>query len=94
MTYRIKYTKLKTGELQSDEIISSSGVSYYAKINFINGYGKILNFKRRNIIKEYFSTNRNVLRRMIRRELQKLGVKFEKEFKKSGYSKTKDRGIL
>ena len=89
MTCRIKYRKLKSGELQSDEIISSSGVSYYAKIDFINGYWKILNFKRRNIIKEGFSTNKNVLRRMIRRELQKLGVKFEKEFKESGYAKTK-----
>jgi hypothetical protein len=29
-----------------------------------------------------------VLRRVVRRELQKLGVKLEKEFKDSGYKKT------
>ena len=89
MTCRIKYNKLKSGELQSDEIISCSGVSYYAKIDFESGCWRIFNVKRRNVIKEGFSKNRNVLRRMVRRELQKLGVKLEKEFKKSGYATTK-----
>jgi hypothetical protein len=86
---RIKYNKLKSGELQSDEIISCSGVSYYAKFDFESGCWRIFNAKRRNVIKEGFSKNRNVLRRMVRRELQKLGVKLEKEFKKSGYATTK-----
>lgn len=89
MICRIKYVKLKSGELQSDVVQASSGVFYYAKIDFNLGYWKILNAKRRNIIKEGYSNNKNVLRRMIRRELQKLGVKFEKEFKESGYAKTK-----
>lgn len=86
---RIKYSKLESGELQSGIIESSSGASYYAKINFESGCWRIFNVKRRNVIKEGFSKNRNVLRRMVRRELQKLGVKLEKEFKKSGYATTK-----
>jgi len=94
LTCRIKYTKLKSGELQSDSVTSSSGASYYAKIDFGNGHWRILNAKRRNVIKEGYATNRNVLRRVVRRELQKLGVKLEKEFKKSGYAKTKSRESL
>jgi hypothetical protein len=86
---RIQYTKISCEELQSDIIESSSGASYYARIDFKSGSYKIINAKRRNVIKEGFSKNRNVLRRMVRRELQKLGVKLEKEFKKSGYATTK-----
>jgi hypothetical protein len=91
---RIKYNKLKSGELQSDEIESSSGASYYAKIDFINGHWKIFNSKRRNVIREGFSKNKNVLRRMVRRELQRLGVKLENEFKESGYAKTRGGSLL
>lgn len=89
MICRIKYNKLKSGELQSDEIESSSGALYYAKIDFVKGHWRIFNAKRRNVIKEGFSKNKNVLRRMVRRELQKLGVKLEKEFTEKGYAKTK-----
>jgi transposase len=94
LTCRIKYNILKSGELQSDDIQSSSGASYYAKIDFVKGHWRIFNAKRRNVIKEGFSKNKNVLRRMVRRELQNLGVKLEKEFKESGYAKTKKRRIL
>lgn len=94
MICRIKYNKIKSGELQSDDVESSSGAFYYAKIDFINGHWRIFNAKRRNVIKEGFSKNKNVLRRMVRRELQNLGVKLEKEFKESGYAKTRNRSIL
>lgn len=87
MICRIKYNRLKTGELQSNEVQSSSGACYFAKIDFIKGHWRIFNVKRRNVIKEGFSKNKNVLRRMVRRELQRLGVKLEKEFKQSGYAK-------
>ena len=89
MACRIKYNKLKTGELQSNELQASSGACYFAKIDFVKGHWRIFNAKRRNVIKEGFSLNKNVLRRMVRRELQKLGVKLEKEFKPSGYAKTR-----
>jgi hypothetical protein len=91
LIYRIKYNKLKSGELQSDEIESSSGAFYYAKIDFVKGYWRIFNAKRRNVIKEGFSKNKNVIRRIVRRELQNLGVKLEKEFKASGYARTSSR---
>lgn len=91
MICRIKYNKLKSGELQSVEIQSTSGASYFARINFEKGLWQIFNAKRRNVIKEGSSPNKNVLRRMVRRELQKLGVKLEKEFKPSGYAKTTNR---
>lgn len=91
MICRIKYSKLKSGELQSSEVQSTSGASYFARISFENGSWRIFNAKRRNVVKEGFSKNKNVLRRMVRRELQKLGVKFGREFKKSGFAKTKTR---
>jgi len=86
---RIKYNKLKSGELESGELTSIKGTIYFARIDFIQGCWKIFNAKRRNVIKEGYSQNKNVLRRMVRRELQKLGVKLEKEFTEKGYSKTK-----
>jgi hypothetical protein len=91
---RIKYVKLDSGELRSNELKSSSGASYFARISYEKGMWQIFNAKRRNVIKEGFSSNKNVLRRMVRRELQKLGVKLEKEFKESGYAKTKTGRIL
>ena len=94
MTCRIKYNKLKTGELQSVEIQSTSGASYFVRIDYDKGVWQIFNAKRRNVIKEGFSKNKNVLRRAARRELQRLGVKLEKEFKPSGYAKTRDRRDL
>ena len=94
LTCRINYTKLKSGELKSKELISEKGVSYFAIINLESGNWKIFNSNRRNIIREGFSKNSNVLRRMVRRELQKLGVKLEKEFKESGYAKTKSGRLL
>ena len=86
---RIKYTKLSETVLRSNEVMSTRGVTYFAKINYENGSWCIINVKRRNVIKEGFSKNKNVLRRMVRRELQRLGVKLGREFKKSGFAKTK-----
>lgn len=94
MNCRIKYNKLKSGELESEELTSIKGIIYFARIDFTQGCWKIFNARRRNVIKEGYSQNKNVLRRMVRRELQKLGVKLEKEFKESGYSKTKNRKLL
>ena len=94
MTCRIKYVKLKSGELKSKKLTSSKGVSYFVILNFQIGIWKLYNAKRRNVIKEGFSKNKNVLRRMVRRELQNLGVRLEKEFKESGYAKTRNRSIL
>ena len=92
MTCRIKYVKLKSGELKSKRLTSSKGVSYFVILNFQIGIWKLYNAKRRNVIKEGFSNNRNVLRRAVRRELKKLGVKLENEFKRSGYAKTRSGG--
>ncbi len=86
---RIKYRKLASGELQSVEIQSTSGASYFARIDYDKGMWQIFNAKRRNVIKEGFSKNKNVLRRMVRRALKRLGVQLEKEFKQSGYAKTR-----
>ena len=88
---RLKYTKLSEDVIESKEVISSKGVSYFARISYNKGLWQIFNAKRRNVIKEGLSPNKNVLRRMVRRELQKLGVKLEKEFKPSGYAKTRNR---
>jgi hypothetical protein len=86
---RINYVKINDDEIKSEEVTSIKGVTYFARINYQKGLWQIFNAKRRNCIKKGFSTNKNVLRRMVRRELQRLGVKLEKEFKPSGYSKTK-----
>lgn len=83
---RIQYTKINDNEIKSNILTSDKGVRYYAKINFLEGFYKIFNASRRNCIKTGCSKNRNVLRRMVRRELQGLGVKLYKEFKKSGYA--------
>jgi hypothetical protein len=88
---RLKYIKLSEDVIESKEVISSKGVLYFARISYEKGLWQIFNAKRRNVIKEGFSHNKNVLRRVVRRELQKLGVKLEKEFKSSGYAKTRNR---
>lgn len=91
---RINYSKIDENVIESERLTSVKGVSYFARIDYENGLWQIFNAKRRNCIKSGKSLNKNVLRRMVRREFQKLGVKLEKEFKESGYSKTKGRGLL
>lgn len=91
---RINYCKISENVIESKELTSIKGVGYFARIDYEKGLWQIFNAKRRNCIKSGLSTNNNVLRRIVRRELQKLGVKLEKEFKESGYSKTKKRGVL
>ena len=91
MTCRIKYTKLKSGEIQSKELTSNKGVGYFVRIDYSKGLWQIFNAKRRNCIRSGISDNKNVLRRAARRELQKLGVKLEKEFTEKGYAKTRSR---
>lgn len=88
--FRLYYNKIDDDEIKSNEVTSKKGVTYYAKINYKEGMWRIFNAKRRNVIRQGFSTNKNVLRRMVRREFIKLGVKLLKEFKKnSGYATTK-----
>lgn len=83
------YYELKNGELISCIVENDKGVKYYAKISYEKGLWRIFNAKRRNCIKQGFAKNKNVLRRIVRRELIKLGVKLEKEFTKKGYAVTK-----
>lgn len=87
---RIKYSKIDENVIESEKLTSIKGVSYFVRIDYKNGLWQIFNVKRRNCIKSGKSLNRNVLRRAVRRELQKLEVKLEKEFKKSGYAAAKD----
>lgn len=88
--FRLNYKKINENELKSNNVTSEKGVTYYVKINYEKGLWQIFNAKRRNVIKHGLSVNKNVLRRMVRRELIKLGVKLLKEFKKnSGYATTK-----
>lgn len=91
---RINYSKIDENVIESERLTSVKGVSYFARIDYEKGLWQIFNVKRRNCIKSGKSLNKNVLRRMVRREFQKLGVKLEKEFKESGYAKTKDRRML
>lgn len=91
---RLTYIKLKNGDLKSKEVTSKKGVTFFVRISYLEGSWKIFHAKRRNCVKQGFSKNKNVLRRVVRRELQKLGVKLEKEFKKSGYAKTKSGKLL
>lgn len=91
---RINYSKIDENVIESERLTSVKGVSYFARIDYEKGLWQIFNANRRNCIKSGKSLNKNVLRRMVRREFQKLGVKLEKEFKESGYSKTKGRGLL
>lgn len=88
---RINYSRIDENVIQSKELVSSKGTSYFARIDYEKGLWQIFNAKRRNCIKSGNNLNKNVLRRIVRRELQKLGVKLEKEFKQSGYAKTKKR---
>jgi hypothetical protein len=85
---RISYSKIEENVIESERLVSAKGTSYFARIDYEKGLWQIFNAKRRNCIKSGESLNKNVLRRMVRRELQKLGVKLEKEFKESGYAKT------
>ena len=91
---RIKYLKIEENVIESERLTSVKGVSYFARIDFGKGLWQIFNAKRRNCIKSGKSLNKNVIRRIVRRELQRLGVKFEKEFKESGFAKTKNRRSL
>jgi hypothetical protein len=86
---RINYKKLSENVIQSKELTSVKGVGYFVRIDFEKGLWQIFNAKRRNCIKSGISDNKNVLRRAARRELQKLGVKLEKEFTEKGYAKTR-----
>jgi hypothetical protein len=83
---RINYRKVSKSIIQSKELTSNKGVSYFVRIDYEKGLWQIFNAKRRNCIKSGTSDNKNVLRRAARRELQKLGVKLEKEFTKKGYA--------
>ena len=86
---RINYRKVSESVIQSKELTSNKGVGYFVRIDYSKGLWQIFNAKRRNCIKSGISENKNVLRRAARRELQKLGVKLEKEFTEKGYAKTK-----
>lgn len=84
---RISY-EIRNGELVSNVVKNCHGVEYFAKISYEKGLWRIFNAKRRNCIKQGFAKNKNVLRRAVRRELTKLGVRFEKEFTRKGYAVT------
>lgn len=88
---RINYKKVSESVIQSKELTSVKGVGYFVRIDFEKSLWQIFNAKRRNCIKSGTSDNKNVLRRAARRELQKLGVKLEKEFTEKGYAKTRSR---
>lgn len=85
---RIYYDRISENIIQSKELVSAKGVAYFVRIDYEKGLWQIFNAKRRNCIKSGTSDNKNVLRRAARRELQKLGVKLEKEFTKKGYAVT------
>jgi hypothetical protein len=91
---RISYKRISESVIESRELISVKGASYFVRIDYEKGLWQIFNAKRRNCIKSGTSDNKNVLRRAARRELQKLGVKLEKEFTEKGYSKTRNRKLL
>jgi hypothetical protein len=86
---RINYKKVSESIIQSKELTSNKGVGYFVRIDYEKGLWQIFNAKRRNCIKSGTSDNKNVLRRAARRELQKLGVRLEKEFTEKGYAKTR-----
>lgn len=85
---RISYKRISESIIESRELVSVKGTSYFVRIDYEKGLWQIFNAKRRNCIKSGTSDNKNVLRRAARRELQKLGVKLEKEFTQKGYAKT------
>lgn len=85
---RINYKRISENIIESKELVSVKGASYFVRIDYKKGLWQIFNAKRRNCIKSGTSDNKNVLRRAARRELQKLGVKLEKEFTIKGYAKT------
>lgn len=89
MKVRISYTKQSNGVLKSSIVTNKKGVDYYATICYSTYEWKILNAKRRNIIRTGKSYNRNVLRRQVRKNLIELGVELEKEFTKKGFAVTK-----
>jgi hypothetical protein len=91
---RIKYNKINDSVIESERMLSIKGVVYFVRIDYGKSLWQIFNAKRRNCIKSGTSDNRNVLRRAARRELQKLGVKLEKEFTQKGYAKTRGGGLL
>jgi hypothetical protein len=91
---RINYKRISESVIESKELVSVKGASYFVRIDYEKGLWQIFNAKRRNCIKSGTSDNKNVLRRAARRELQKLGVRLEKEFTDKGYSKTRSGQLL
>lgn len=91
---RISYKRISEDIIESKEVVSVKGATYFVRIDFEKGLWQIFNAKRRSCVRSGTSDNKNVLRRAARRELQKLGVKLEKEFKESGYAKTKEWRVL
>jgi hypothetical protein len=88
LTYRITYDKIDSGIIKSRILTADNGAQYFVVIDYNKGNWQVFNAKRRNKIKEGFNHNKNVLRRQARKALKELGVKFENEFKPSGYAKT------
>lgn len=87
MKVRIQYKLQKDGSLKSEILSSKKGIDYYATVCYTKGEWRVLNAARRNVVRSGTSTNRNVLRRAVRRTLIELGVELEKEFTEKGYAK-------
>ena len=81
---RIKYKKQKDGTKKSHKMTSNKyGSAYYVILDETNFTYRIVNVnEQRTIIQnEYNYTNLNVVKRAIKRDLQKLGVVFDKEIR-------------
>jgi len=89
MNVRLKYTKQKDGSLKSSIVTTKKSVEYFATVCYTKCEWKVYNAKRRNVVRSGKSSNRNVLRRQVRRNLIELGVELEKEFTRKGYAKTR-----
>jgi len=78
MKKKIYYKETReNGDKVSEVYTTDTGIEYYVIVNFTLGYTKLLNGKRRHVIKTFHSKNEKVLLRKAKRFLYDFGVRFE-----------------
>lgn len=83
---RISYPKVrKDGSKVSNVLTSKKGVEFRAIIHLEEGWYKIIRMANGSVELQGTCTNKNYLRRVVKKRLVELGVEFGHELKKSGH---------
>lgn len=85
--FKVSYSSPDKNGDRKSLIYKGKNGTYFAVINKELGYWKIYNAKSRGILHQGTSNNWNVIRRRVRKEFVKLGVKLLYNPKKKNYHK-------